>query len=168
MNRNPQRVLASALAASLLTACDRGDLAGPPTLRVGRDECAECGMLISEDRCASALLIARDGIREHIAFDDIGCMLDYQSHTPADVQIVDAFVLDYESRAWIPAANAHFVYADRERLHTPMASGIVALGSEPAARATQEAFGGEILTYQAVAPARRAWMEARFGKPSAP
>lgn len=168
MTPSLQRGLTAALAASLLTACDRSELAGPPTLRVGRDECAECGMLISEDRCACALLIARDDIREHLTFDDIGCLLDYKAHAPDNVQIVDAFVLDYESRAWIAAAKAYFVYADRERLHTPMASGIVALASEAAARATMDTFGGEVLTYQDVAPARRAWMEARFGRPSAP
>ena len=40
-------------AASLLAGCDRAPLSGPPELRLGRDECVECGMIINDDRCSS-------------------------------------------------------------------------------------------------------------------
>lgn len=161
-------ILSTALASAtalILTACGGEDLAGPPQLRLGRDECVECGMLISEDRCSSAMLIQQGGRREHVMFDDIGCMLDWERRGGQDAAVIDRFVHDHASRAWTSAASASFLMADRERLPTPMGTGIVAFDSPSAAAHAQAQFGGDLLDYAALAAARRAQMEARFGKP---
>ena len=148
----------------LTDGCDRAELNGPPDLRVGRDECGECGMIINEDRCSCAFLIEREGVREHVMFDDIGCMLDFEHQSNEGVRIIDGFVRDHASRAWVPVDTAAFLMADREILKTPMGSGIVAFGTRADAQSLRETVGGEILDYQQLRPARRAWMEARFGK----
>lgn len=155
-------------ALALLYGCRGEVLTGPPTLRMGRDECAECGMIISEDRCSSALLIERGnpGDREHAMFDDIGCMLDYEHHLAQETRVVQGFVHDHESRAWVPASGAFFLYANRDRLRTPMGSGIAAFSQRAGADEARRQFDGEIMDYQKLGPARRAWMEARYGKPS--
>ena len=68
----------AALLALGLAGCARVDLSRPPELRAGRDECGECGMLISDERCAAASLVERDGAREFVLFDDIGCQLAFE------------------------------------------------------------------------------------------
>ena len=152
--------------AALVPACSRTDLTGPPELRVGRDECGECGMIVSEDRCSSALLVEIGGRREHVVFDDIGCMLDYERDKAGGYTPVDAFVHDHGTGAWARAADAHFLYADRERLPTPMGTGIVAFAGADGALAKQREFGGEVMDYGRLAVARRDWMWARYGKPA--
>ena len=145
--------------------CDRGELAGPPTLHPGKDDCAECGMLINEDRCSSGLLIDRNGVREHIVFDDIGCMLEYEHAKHDGVKVIDRFVHDHKTKAWVASGTAFFLYADPEKLSTPMGSGIVAFADRAAAEQAQREFGGDVMDFTLLVPARRAWMEARYGKP---
>jgi hypothetical protein len=53
------RLLTFSIALASIAACRTGELTGPPDLRLGRDECAGCGMIISDGRCASAMLIQR-------------------------------------------------------------------------------------------------------------
>ncbi len=167
MKRALLGVAVSGLAAlALLPGCSRGELSGPPELRVGRDECGECGMIISEDRCSSAILVERGGRREHVLFDDIGCMLDYERGRAGEFAAVDAFVHDHPTRAWVRAADAHFLFADRDLLPTPMGSGIVAYAERAAAEARRGEVGGEILDYQRLGEARRDWMWARYGRPA--
>lgn len=169
MNRLYLSIMASALGAALLASCGREPLSGPPELRLGRDECVECGMIINEDRCSSALLIEVEGRREHIAFDDIGCMLDYEFENKDTLIVVQGFVHDHATQAWASTDAAAFLFADRERIPTPMGSGIVAFADRSGAETAQAEFGGKIMDYAQLAPARRAWMEALYGKPrSAP
>lgn len=151
---NARRVLfAAALAAAALAACSRQPLSGPPELRLGRDECGECGMLISEDRCSSAVLIVRDGAREHVLFDDIGCMLVYEDSGEHPVP-VESFVHDYASGSWVAAPQASYLVADRGALSTPMASGIVAFASEEGAYALQKRVGGQVVSLSGLRDAR--------------
>src|SRR5262245_16948176 len=58
--------------AALLGGCERASTDSPPAIAYGRDECAHCGMIISDDRFAAALIV-RDGAQSHpLLFDDIG------------------------------------------------------------------------------------------------
>lgn len=156
-------------AALMVPCCRRAPLTGPPQLRLGRDECIECGMIINEDRCSSAFLIEREGLREYVMFDDIGCMLDYQHEQGADIRIVEGFVHDHGSRAWVSRDAAAFLFADRIKIPTPMGSGIVAFAGHAEAERAQAELGGQIMDYKSLIPARRAWMEKLYGKPrSAP
>jgi copper chaperone NosL len=156
---------AIALAALLAgaSACQRAELTGPPDLRLGRDQCIECGMIINEDRFSSAALVAveeRRG-REHYLFDDVGCMLDYQREYP-EIAFIELFAHDANTRAWLPAQEAVFLLTDPSAILTPMGSGIAAYADRAAAEAAQATFGGEILSYSELAAPRRAWIEARM------
>lgn len=157
--------LIAALCMTALTACRRAELSGPPTLRIGHDECAECGMLLSEDRCAGAMLVDTSSGRAHLVFDDIGCLLDYRDAEghPAPIE---AFVKDYGDRTWLPAANAWFVVGGPDAPQTPMGSGIVAFGSKEAADAQKARSGGKVVDYAHLAAARLEWHESR--RPSPP
>lgn len=151
-------------AVALSIGCDRAQLSGPPELRLGRVECAACGMLINEDRCSSAFLITERGRRDHLCFDDIGCMLDYEQEPDDGVLIISGFVHDYDTRAWFPSNDSVYLFTDADALPTPMASGIVAFGDRSQAEEALQEFGGQIMEYPELREARRAWMEARYGK----
>jgi copper chaperone NosL len=151
------------LSIATLASCSREELAGPPELRLGRDECAECGMLVNEDRCSSGMLIDRSGYREHLLFDDIGCMLDHADAMPEGAVVVEMFVHDYHDRTWHSASTAAFLRVEDNAILTPMASGIVAFGTREAADAAHTSHGGAILDLDGISEARRAWLRSRRG-----
>lgn len=156
------------LAPLVASGCAEPPLDGPPELRLGRAECAECNMLISEDRCSSALLIEDRGRREHLLYDDVGCMLDDERDGLGQRIVLKRYVHDHGTRAWLDASAAVFVLTDPKKVMTPMGSGILAFASNEDAQHVVDEHGGEILTYAALIEARRAWMEARYGTPRPP
>lgn len=156
------------LAAGWLVSCGGDELSGPPDLRLGRDECVECGMLINENRCSSAFLIERDGRREHVMFDDIGCMLDYQHAERTGVVVLAGFVHDHNTRAWVEHATAAYLVTDPDRLPTPMGSGMVAFADQHSAEKARAEYSGSITDYPGLTPARQAWLEARRAKAQQP
>lgn len=150
--------------AVLLVSCGRSALSGPPELRLGRDECRECGMIINEDRCSSASIIRVRGVSEYAMFDDIGCMLDYH-RTMSDGSVSMAFVHDHGTRAWVAARTAHFLHCESDKLKTPMGSGLIAFASGADAERAAAEFGGRVLSEPAAAAARKRGMEGKWGVP---
>ena len=150
--------------AVLLVSCGRSALSGPPELRLGRDECRECGMLINEDRCSSASIIEVQGVTEYAMFDDIGCMFDYH-RTMSDGAVRTAFVHDHGSRAWVGSQGAHYLHCESEKLKTPMGSGLIAFASAVDAEAARAEYGGRVMSESDAAAARRMWMEGKWGVP---
>ncbi|HYE60756.1 MAG TPA: nitrous oxide reductase accessory protein NosL [Phycisphaerales bacterium] len=163
MNRVTLGVLLC-VGAWVLPSCVKNDADGPPNLRLGRDECVECGMIINEDRCSSAMVVNNEGVKEARLFDDIGCMLDY-AHEHADKAEPAGFVHDHGTRGWVKMDQAWFVLADEEKLKTPMGSGLVAFAGREEAEKAAAAHGGTVMEYAKLSAARRAWMEARYGSP---
>ena len=157
MNRAVKPLGRGLFAASVMIAsgCGGPELSGPPELRLGRDECAECGMLIAEDRCAAALLVEVDRRREHRIFDDLCCLFDYRAKH-ADEAVIGAFVRDYGAGGWIGAPTAAYVLAEPDRQPTPMASGMVAFADPAAAAMRATDTEGRVLDYEALAAARAA------------
>jgi hypothetical protein len=153
---------------AVLSGCARPPLSGPPELRLGRDECRECGMLISEDRCCAALLLERDGVREYALFDDLGCLLDFERTRLDGAVVVDRFARDYAARQWIPAGTAAYLLAEPERLVTPMSSGMVAFAASAAADEARGRFGGRVLDLAGLQLARAGWAEVRAASASRP
>lgn len=156
----PFALLAAGLAAS---ACTEPPLTGPPTIRVGSSQCAECGMIISEERHASALLIDDRGRRDYLLYDDIGCMLDDENDGLDGPTVLERHVHDHQSRAWARADLASFVMVDPTEIPTPMGSGIVAVMDAAAARELAEKHKGQILDYPGARAARKRWMQERYG-----
>lgn len=154
-------ILATAVALVTIAGCTKIALTGPPELRLGRDECRECGMIISEDRCSAAIIEERDGRREHVLFDDIGCMLDYERERLAGAVVRDRWVHDYGSRSWVSTATAVFLSAPPQKLVTPMSSGMVAFAAQSEGQRVREKYGGELVDYSALTAARTAWDQQR-------
>lgn len=109
-----------------LCGCDSSPAPGPPDLHPGRDTCAECGMIISEARFASAITIEVEGAPEYRLFDDIGDMLSFESSHP-QLHVIARYVHDLQGQPgldWLDAESATYLAA--ESFKTPMGSGIVA------------------------------------------
>lgn len=169
MNRSTFTLAATlTLMAGALQGCERQPLAGPPTVRLGRDECAECGMLIGEDRSSCGLLVDDVGRRSYLLFDDIGCMLDLERRSLGERTVIERYVRDWDTREWVPAQRAHFLLADPQRLRTPMGSGIGSFATpEPLAR--NAGLAGRTFDYAGLAQARAEWMRERYGdQPASP
>ncbi len=156
----PRRALLL-LGLLVIASCGRNERTGPPTLRLGRDECAECGMGIHEERSAAALLIDRDGRRDYLLFDDIGCLLDIEETRASELNVLDRFVHDYSGAAWIRAQTAVFLRTDGSKLHTPMASGLAAYADRAGAERGQSEYGGDLMDFGALVTWRKAKNEER-------
>ncbi|MBX3406599.1 MAG: nitrous oxide reductase accessory protein NosL [Phycisphaeraceae bacterium] len=160
MKRTPIIALSIVLVGAL-SACDRAEEAGPPNLRFGRDECAECKMSIVDEKSAAAARIRTSHGTEALMFDDIGCLLDLERWKP-QTQVTERWTRDYGSRAWTQAETATYVFS--ERIHTPMGSWIAAYAAPADAAAAQAVYGGDVLTFEQLVARRAAWMEERYGK----
>lgn len=157
-------VLMCVAGIAVLASCSRVALSGPPKLRLGRDECRECGMIINEDRCSSASIIEVRGVAEYAMFDDIGCMFDYH-RTMSAGSVSMAFVHDHGTRAWIGANAAHFLQCESDTLKTPMGSGLIAFATVADADSARAVYGGRVLSESGAAAARKHWMEGKWGVP---
>ena len=145
----------------LATACGRQVADAPPEPRAGRDECAHCGMMISDTRCSAALMVERGAGRESLLFDDIGCLLDYRKdRAGAELE----FVRGYREGRWIRASQARYLCVESDRLRTPMGSGIIALETDASAAAACAQFGGSVHDDAGM----RSWAAARRGGGGAP
>jgi copper chaperone NosL len=154
----PQLLLiGTALAAGTLIpgGCSRPPLSGPPELRLGREECAECGMLVVENRFSAAALVERSGEKVYEYFDDIGCMLDRDDDRDGSSTVDARYVHDHATGAWLLAEHALYVRVDHRRLQTPMGSGLAAFGDRAEAEKLRASFGGDHLDWDSVCTARR-------------
>jgi len=122
--------LAAGIGAGVLLLPGGEANAKEPKIRWDEDNCAQCGMAISDRRFAAGW-IEEGGHQEK--FDDIGCMVvKYRDHTPAAGTRL--FARDYAADAWLDALHA--TYAVSEEIRSPMAYGVAAF--EVAAAAESE------------------------------
>jgi len=134
-------LVAVLVAAVLLAGCRGGREPRPPAIRYGRDVCAECGMIISDERFAAAYVTKSGEVR---LFDDIGDMLVYEKKD--DQEPIAYYVHDFRSRKWIPAEAAYYVRG--ESVKSPMGWNIAAFENEAEAREFAEKTGSRLMTWQ--------------------
>jgi copper chaperone NosL len=131
---------------AMMSGCSKPPIDAPPEVHYGRDECAHCGMIVGDERFASALRVVLEGSTHDLAFDDIGDMFDYEREKGASLQVSRRYVHDYETKQWIDPSSALFIRS--EELHTPMGSGIIAVSDKARAEALREKLNGKLLTFE--------------------
>jgi len=142
------------LAGSLLpgVGCGNAEDSGPPAVHVGESVCAECGMIISDKRFATATIIEDErGRSRPILFDDFNCQ---HNHPSAARPALATWVHDHATSQWIPAEQAFYVHSPG--LLTPMASSIAAFEDVDHAEAMADDLGGRVLTHQQLQAGRAA------------
>ncbi len=143
--RGSRRVLlGGALIGPLMMAgCggEQADGTAPPEINYGRDTCDSCGMIVSDERYAAAL-VGADGATE--IYDDIGEMMETVREDGLNAR--RAWVHDWDSREWTDATSATYVRGDLET--TPMGTGIVAFATKEGAEAFAAESKGPMLTWE--------------------
>lgn len=113
----------------------------PPTIRYGVDV-SEHGMIISEERFAAAALPPSGPA---LLFDDIGELFLYRQTHGGEYRAL--YVHDFKTSQWLRAEDAWYLVS--ERIPTPMSWGLVAYGTETAAREGQAEWDGQVLDWAA-------------------
>ena len=135
-----------ALPAAMLTlgACEETKSAGPPQVRLGDSVCAQCNMIISDERWATATMV--DGPRgpEARLFDDLNCQVDYETDNP-DLTIRARWSHNHATRAWLPTESARFLMSPN--LRTPMGSQVAVFASAEEANQAKAELSGEVMTF---------------------
>ncbi|MBI4376559.1 MAG: hypothetical protein HY549_08930 [Elusimicrobia bacterium] len=115
-------------ALLLLLGCAAPKHGGPPEIEFGRQECARCGMIVSEDRFAAGY-VSQSG--ESVAYDDLGEMLAALKERPE--LRAQAWARDLNGGGWLRLDQAHLLQVPG--LATPMGTGWVAFLSPEDAEA---------------------------------
>lgn len=126
-------------------SCGRTDPLGPPSIVLDQSACAECGMIVSDERYACASIV-QDESRGPVAlvFDDINCLVGHEVNTRERPEVLARWVHDHGTLGWVAADQAHFVWA--KELNTPMMSHIAAFADADAADAFREQIGGDAMS----------------------
>ncbi len=133
------KILSWLLVLLLLIGCSAPDLNKPPPIKVGRDVCGECGMVITDERFAAGYYSADGDARK---FDDLGDLVQFmrkQQEAPALV-----WVHDYETRQWLSASDATYVVGPE--VQGPH-HGIAAFQSPQAAHQFAAPISAKVLTW---------------------
>lgn len=135
-------VLVGASLPFLLAACGGKEASGeePPSIKLGRDACDRCGMIISEERFASGL-VDKDG--KALVFDDTGEMVTVvQEEGLGDRR---PWVHGSPSLEWMDARKAW--YTVTMETPTPMGSGVFPFDAEADAIEFAEQHTGKVYTW---------------------
>ena len=139
-------VASTLLAPLLMSSCnEETNTAQPPQISYDRDTCVRCGMIISDERYAAALVAPDGSVR---LFDDAGEMLLSAAEDEKAVQ--HAWAHDRQGRQWIDATAA--IYARGAPETTPMGTGYVAFARREDAEAFADQTGdsGQVWTWEEV------------------
>jgi copper chaperone NosL len=148
------RVSEGAAAIALVAAwlacrgCAEGSASGPPVVHLGDSICAECGMIISDARFASATIVTDERGPVPVLFDDFNCQSSYESGH-RDRPIVARWSHDYDSGDWINMMEGGFILRS-PNIESPMASHMAAFRTRDGAEAAKIKFGGEVIGFDQV------------------
>ncbi|MCC6944616.1 MAG: nitrous oxide reductase accessory protein NosL [Thermomicrobiales bacterium] len=127
----------------VLAGCgdDAASADDPPEIKLGRDNCDRCGMIISEERFASGIVDAKGNA---LLFDDAGEMVATVQEEGLGER--RAWVHGYPSLEWIDATKAW--YAVTMETPTPMGSGVFPFDSEQEATTFAAEQGGMVFRWE--------------------
>ncbi len=142
-----------ALLAAAIAGCGRSPGLEPPRVRYGEDVCAQCNMIVNEERFAVAAIVDAGDGPVPLLFDDVSCLFAYEADEPQAAVSV-RYVHDANTNAWLDASAAHFVKG--EAIRSPMGGGVLATGDRGAADSLGARFGGDVLGFEG--------LRSHFGK----
>jgi len=140
------RLLLALFSCALLLGCGGESADAPPTVLLGESICAECGMILSDERFATATVIDGERGPEARLFDDFNCQVIHESSHPEE-PILARWSHDYTTNQWLRTEDAVFVRSPK--LMAPMASDLAAVSTHAAAEALAKDLDGDVLTFEA-------------------
>lgn len=145
-----KNVVMGAALVAVVFGCGSQPVDAPPEVRYGESVCAECNMILSDERFATATVIEGARGPEPRLFDDFNCQANHERTLTEPV--LARWVHDYETNAWLAAESAF--YLKSPGLNTPMASGIAAFTMKDGAERVREEVGGEVSAFAELWPER--------------
>lgn len=136
--------LAPIALAVVAASCERTDPDGPPLVRLGDSVCARCNMIISDERWATATMVASPRGAEGLLFDDFNCQAQYEKEHE-ELVIRGRWSHCYATLAWTRTDDAVFLVA--RAIRSPMGSNVAAFASRPDAADMARRTPGEVLTF---------------------
>lgn len=135
-------LLAGASLPFVLVACGGDEASGkePPSIKLGRDACKRCGMIISEERFASGIV---DNKGKALVFDDTGEMVATVQEEGLNDRRV--WVHGSPSLKWMDAREAW--YAVTMDVPTPMGSGVFPFDTEADAKEFADQHAGTVYAW---------------------
>ncbi len=133
--------LALCLGSFATAGCGGQDLTKPPKMFYGRDGCAQCRMIIADERFACAAATAD---RRFLKFDDIGCFAAHEKKSAEHV--LRSWVRNAGADEWIGKEEARFVHSPN--LVTPMGYGFAATATVDKAARFAEENAGRVITWE--------------------
>ncbi len=134
------------LAGAVLPGCTEVDPTAPPEVTYGVSVCADCGMIISDERYATALVVEDERGRPLTwLFDDAGDQIIYERENETGT-VLARWVHDQQTHAWLRAESAWYIRV--KSLPTPMASGIAAFAQKADAERMAAELEGVVLTFE--------------------
>ena len=143
LTSNAMAVLLAVAAIVAVTGCGGSDASGPPKIEYGRDMCAECHMIITDERFASAYRTA--GGEERL-FDDPGDLLAFGLDQD-ELDGADVWVHDFGSREWVEGEKAFYVVG-ADGVESPMGWGVVAYAAEEDAESFANDSRGRVVPWK--------------------
>lgn len=131
-----------ALLPFALAGCGGKEASGdePPEIKIGRDTCDRCGMVISEERFASGIVDEKGNAQ---TFDDPGEMVATVQEEGLSGR--KAWVHGSPSMQWMDAEDATYVVTPDGQ--TPMGTGIFPFDNETEAKSFAADNGGVVYTW---------------------
>lgn len=126
----------------LLVSCE----AEKVTISYGKDDCAECKMLIMDQHYGTAFITEKGKV---FKFDDTNCLITFMNGTKAPSG--KAMVINFsEPNQFLPVEQAFFL--KHTGLRTPMNSSLAAFSDKESAQAKGQELGGEskVLSWEEV------------------
>jgi len=130
-----------------LVACNRDTSDGPPNVILDDSVCAECGMILSDERFVTASILKSDDELKPVVFDDFNCQLNFeQKHL--DLVIIKRWSHSYTDSTWVDTAAGWFVQSPQIR--SPMASNFAFFEHQSDAAEFATLKEGEVMSFDAV------------------
>ncbi|WML41168.1 nitrous oxide reductase accessory protein NosL [Neobacillus sp. OS1-2] len=128
------------LALFVVAGCSKKEVK-PVAINEKTDKCEICHMAVKNNEFATEIILESG---KSMVFDDIGCMYKWMKENP-DKKINHSFVKDYDSKEWIEADEAAYVYD--KPIKTPMAYNVLSFTDKKDAQIFIDEHGGSLLTY---------------------
>ncbi|WP_312819594.1 nitrous oxide reductase accessory protein NosL [Kaistella carnis] len=97
-----KNVLVAGSVMTLMACAEKG----PQEIAVGKDQCDNCKMTISDQKYATELLTEKGRIYK---FDDISCLKDYESSNPENAKNAKTYVVDFPTGEFIETNTATLI-----------------------------------------------------------
>lgn len=138
---------ACALVLTLLLLAGACTVPGPRPVVLGSESCAHCHMTVADDRFIAQLVTSTGKV---LIYDDPGCLATaLRDGVVAGDRVRSLWVTDYlDPATLLDAEEAWFIQSDA--VHTPMASGLVAVTSRTQADSVAAVLRGTVLRWDAV------------------